>query len=592
MDGPAIVLAGPGSGKTTVITERIKYLIQHGIPPEEILVVTFTKAAAFNMQRRFCDASSSNCAVHFGTFHSVFYQMLKNEYGYERVRMISTSEKRDYLKQCMLYLKIDAGNMEEFISNAISEIEKIKGNLLPISSVTSTMCGTENIRKIYTEYEKTLRAEGKYDFDDLLIQTYQLLKNHEDILKKWRKTYRYILIDEFQDINFLQYEIIKMLSAPNNHLFVVGDDDQSIYGFRGSRPEIMLNFQKDYPNAEKVLLNVNYRCSETIVRRAECLIQHNRVRAPKSMTAAKKGGNRVSVRLFANQGDELAYMVRQIQGLLKSGVEENQIAILVRNNSQIPVIQNSLQNNHINTAGKRQKDPIYSGMVFQDILAYIHAAKNYQEQYLNENADLISIVNKPQRYISRDTLLQETMTFKKLKELYTGSVEVLRNIENLQFHLKMISGMTPYAMVNYIRKGVGYENYLYDYAKERSVRLDVLIRQLGQIQQDAGEFYHYDQWMDFIKTRRSQIEPGGQGINLLTMHGAKGLEFRVVLIPDANQGIIPSKQILRQKDFEEERRLFYVAMTRAADELYIYACRNRLGNPLEISMFVDELLGK
>ena len=250
IDGPCLVLAGPGSGKTAVITDRTRYLIEEaGIHPANILVVTFTKAAAMEMQERFrTKMQGANVPCTFGTFHSIFFWILRRAYGYTGNQIVSEEEKRKILTELVQKMELEYEDEEEFIQNLIGEITLVKSEYMPIEHYYSTTCGEAEFRQLYQSYQERIQSEGKLDFDDMLVYTYELLKERPDICRQWQEKFQYILIDEFQDINHIQYEIVRMLSGDRKNLFVVGDDDQSIYRFRGARPEIMLGFTKDYPD--------------------------------------------------------------------------------------------------------------------------------------------------------------------------------------------------------------------------------------------------------------------------------------------------------------------------------------------------------
>ena len=338
------------------------------------------------------------------------------------------------------------------------------------------------------------------------------------------------------------------------------------------------------------MLNVNYRSTENIVQSAERLIHKNKVRFQKEIQSNRKKGKNVDIRKFKNQGEEISYVIKQIRNALKNGRRPQDIAILVRNNSQVPLLQTALQNNMIGSRIKKQQNPVYNGFIIKDIMAYIYAAKKNKDLYLNENEELIYILNKPTRLISRESIVKSKMTFQRLKEEYAHNSEIFNHIENLQFHLQMIDRLNPYAAINYIRKGAGYEEYLRQYSKEHKIKPEALIKQLEQIQTDAYRFYNDESWIRFVREQQEFSGKVSDGVRILTMHGAKGLEFPVVIILDANQGIIPSKRIIRENEYEEERRVFYVAMTRAKDELYIYGIMESLGNPMEMSMFVSDII--
>lgn len=592
--GPAMVLAGPGSGKTTIITHRIKNLIESGVPPEKILVVTFTKAAAIHMQKKFFHIMQGenwirgSYPVSFGTFHSVFFKILKLTNNYRGENILGEREKFQILREIVLRKKIEASNMNDFLQNIASEISKVKSNMTDTDSIEPQCCNQEIFQYVFEEYEKVLSYEQKIDFDDMLLKCHQLFWEKPKILDRWQQIFEYILIDEFQDINYVQYEIIKMLACPQNNLFVVGDDDQSIYGFRGACPELMFQFEKDFLGYEKIILNRNYRSSKKIVEMSERLICNNSHRYEKNMQADFVGEVEPEVKLFKTQFEELEYVVQKIRQLKCEGVAESEIAILVRNNSQIPEIRKFLYNREIPVNGEKEKNYIYESIIAKDIISYVKAALNYQSMDIRENQELIYILNKPVRYISRHILAQENMNFYKLRQVYGQSPEIKKNIEKLEFDLQMLSKLKPAAAVLYIEKGIGYENYLTDYAKEKHIKSTVLRKQLEEIKNDCCQYDTLQSWMKGIaETDEENIE--ADNIKIMTMHSAKGLEFEAVFIVDVNQGIIPTSKAVRNRDYEEERRVFYVAVTRAKKILGVYAVTENLGCRVEPSMFLSEM---
>ncbi|MCR5429955.1 MAG: ATP-dependent helicase, partial [Eubacterium sp.] len=265
--GPSIVLAGPGSGKTTVITHRVKKLIQkQNVNPSKILVVTFTKAAAENMRLKFKSLMAGrSLPVSFGTFHSIFFRILRTEKNYQTDSLLSDLEKINIIKEIIIKLKIDVPSKNDFTRSIMDEIAIAKGNLEDVRSYEPITCDKDMFFEIYDEYEKEKLYANKVDFEDMLKSCYELFKEKPHILKKWQEVYEFVLVDEFQDINKLQFEIVKMISAPGNNIFVVGDDDQSIYGFRGSKPKLMFEFEEYYKEAEEILLENNYRSTKSIV---------------------------------------------------------------------------------------------------------------------------------------------------------------------------------------------------------------------------------------------------------------------------------------------------------------------------------------
>lgn len=597
MDGPAMVLAGPGSGKTTVITHRIKNLIEKAeVRPENILVVTFTKAAAISMQKRFSTLMNGGKGqpVTFGTFHSVFYKILRKSRRYEATDILSERQKTDYIREIIGRYGISSNDISELSQNIINDIGNIKGNMLNAQEYEPSCCKKEDFIKVYNAYNLELKRDGKMDFDDILRECYLLLCENHTILEQWRELYKYILIDEFQDINRIQMNIIELLASPLNNIFVVGDDDQSIYGFRGARPEIMIEFKDYYPEAELIVLNVNYRSTQSIINVAGRVIENNKTRLDKCAHANNDKDFQPDIRKFRNQVEELKFVVSKIKEYENQGISLSEMVILVRNNSQIQEISSFLKNRKIEAESGKHRSNIYNGMVAKDILSYVRGALKFDGTYFNE--DLIYVLNKPQRYISRQVVLSVNMNISAVRRIYSKN-----NIDSFLFHIEMIRKLPPQAALSYIRKGAGYEEYLRLYAIENNIPMSGLLKQLEQLVQECSKFNTLEQWINSIDSAQNSEgqnfgkKSSGEGgtnnrINIMTMHGSKGLEFKAVFIVDANQGIIPTSKALRERDFEEERRLFYVAITRAIDYLNIYAVEERLGCPIEVSMFVEEML--
>ncbi len=597
MDGPAMVLAGPGSGKTTVITHRIKNLIEKAeVRPENILVVTFTKAAAISMQKRFSTLMNGGKGqlVTFGTFHSVFYKILRKSRRYEATEILSERQKTDYIREIIGRYGISSNDISELSQNIINDIGNIKGNMLNAQEYEPSCCKKEDFIKVYNAYNLELKKDGKMDFDDILRECYLLLCENHTILEQWRELYKYILIDEFQDINRIQMNIIELLASPLNNIFVVGDDDQSIYGFRGARPEIMIEFKDYYPEAELIVLDVNYRSTQSIINVAGRVIENNKTRLDKCAHANNDKDFQPDIRKFRNQMEELKFVVSKIKEYENQGISLSEMAILVRNNSQIQEISSFLKNRKIEAESGKYRSNIYNGMVAKDILSYVRGALKFDGTYFNE--DLIYVLNKPQRYISRQVVLSVNMNISAVRRIYSKN-----NIDSFLFHIEMIRKLPPQAALSYIRKGAGYEEYLRLYAIENNIPMSGLLKQLEQLVQECSKFNTLEQWINSIDSAQNSEgqnfgkKSSGEGgtnnrINIMTMHGSKGLEFKAVFIVDANQGIIPTSKALRERDFEEERRLFYVAITRAIDYLNVYAVEERLGCPIEVSMFVEEML--
>lgn len=594
-DGPMLVLAGPGSGKTLVITERTKVLIKEfHISEENILVITFSKAAASEMKERFLKGiGASRSKVNFGTFHAVFYSILRHAYHLGAENILREEERFHCMKEILRRFDLEYEDEKELITELLSEISLVKGNRMDIINYYSINCADEIFRSLYREYNSVLRRTNKIDFDDMLLLCYELLAERKDILKNWQNRFRYILIDEFQDINQVQYDIIKMLGAPENNLFAVGDDDQSIYRFRGAKPEIMLHFPEDYPGCTQLVLPINYRSAINIVQASGRLINHNQNRFQKESKASRKEAGEVNVTEFNTMSEQNQVLANEILKLNGEGVKLSEIAVLVRTNLTSGPLLRKLMEYNIPFRLKDSLPNLYDHFIAQDILTYIRIALGNRERGL-----FLQIMNRPKRYLSRDCLDTPEVDLEDIKAYYEDKNWMLERIDQLEYDLALLSGMGPYAAVNYIRRGIGYEDYLKEYAEQRKMKVEELQDILDELQENAKEFKTYREWFRHIEEYREELKRQaveGQllqkdSLTVATMHSSKGLEYRAVFIMDTNEGIIPHKKAALPSDIEEERRLFYVAMTRARDYLYIYNARERYNKVMLRSRFIGELL--
>ena len=592
--GPMLVLAGPGSGKTLVITRRTQWLIERaGVAPGNILVVTFTRAAAGEMRSRFDRLMDGrHLPVSFGTFHAVFFTILKYAYNYRVENILSEDEKYGIIRDIVHQVDVEMDDEKDFLMNIAGEISQVKGDMMPLEHFYSANCSKDVFEEIYRGYEQKLRRMRRLDYDDMLVQTWQLFKERPDILLAWQKKYTYILIDEFQDINRIQYEVIRMLAKPENNLFVVGDDDQSIYRFRGAKPEILLGFTKDYPEAKMTVLNKNYRSTGAIVSRAEGLIRHNEHRYAKHMTAVREQGSEILVKAFQKPADQYLKMIREIVDLRREGVAWEQIAVIFRTNIQMSGLVEQLMVYNVPFVMRDSVPNIYEHWIARDIFAYMNIAFGS-----NSRADYLRIINRPNRYISRAYFDEEIVNLANVKDYLENREWMLERVEQLEYDLYMMASMGPYPAIQYIRHSIGYDDYLKSYAMDRGIKSDDLLEVLDELMDKSHAYKTWEEWFrameqyaETLKIRSRQKFEASEGIRLLTMHGAKGLEYEVVCIPDANDGLMPHKKAATESDKEEERRMFYVAMTRAKNDLRIYFTRERYGKPSEMSPFVGEFL--
>lgn len=599
VDHPCLVLAGPGSGKTTVITHRTKKLIEEdGISPSNILVITFTKAAAMEMQQRFLQLmGGKRLPVSFGTFHAVYFQILKYAYNYRAENIIREEKKYEILRNIVHKTELDISDENEFVANLISEISNVKGEMLDVTYYYSKNCPEEVFKKIFREYNDTLIRANLIDFDDMLVMCYELLTKRKDILKLWQDKYRYILIDEFQDINRVQYEVIRLLAKPQDNLFIVGDDDQSIYRFRGARPEIMLNFEKDYPEAKKIILDTNYRSTPEIVAAAGKLIRNNKKRFEKQIRAERENGSKPVILPFDNVYKECNYILEEIEQLIAKGLTYQDMAVLYRTNTNPRTLLEKLMEHNIPFCMKDVIPNLYDHFIAKDIIAYINAAIDFREKGVMKRGDMLRLINRPKRYISRDVFPRAEVNLEDVKRFYQDKGYVLERISKLEYDLAMIRNMNPYAAIQYIRHGIGYEEYLTEYAEYRRMKPEELYDVLEELSEAAKPYKTYQEWFkkieeygEELKKQARERQEKKDGITLATMHSSKGLEYRAVFIIDANETITPHKKALLPEDIEEERRLFYVAVTRAKDWLYICHCRERYGKETDVSRFVEEMV--
>lgn len=591
-DGPMMVLAGPGSGKTLVITKRIQYLIGHyHVPPQKILVVTFTKAAAVEMKERFWRLAGETLPVSFGTFHSVFFTILKHAYHYRADNILPETKKYDFLREILYDRHFEVEDEGDFLRSLIGEISLVKGQMLELSYYHSACCGDEVFREIYECYEEKLHQNRWIDFDDILVYTYELLKEREDIRAAWQQKFAYILIDEFQDINRIQYEIVKMLAGDTQNLFVVGDDDQSIYRFRGAKPEIMLGFSKDFPKAEQVILNTNYRSGEPIVETAERIISGNQKRFEKQMRSQKGKYGSVEIKRFETQREENRYIVHVIREEMEKKTSLSQIAILCRTNQGPRQLVGALMAYNIPFYMQDVVPNLFEHWIARNMIDYMKLALGDRRR-----STFLRVMNRPKRYIGTEYLTQSEVSFEDLLEKVKDKPWLYEYVENMKEDLRILKSMTPMMAIIYIRKTVGYNAYLSEYARFRRIREEEFTQVLEEVQESARGFDTYEEWFDYIRDYTQELKQQSKknreeknGIVISTMHGAKGLEFDRVFLPDVNEEVIPHKKSIKEEDIEEERRLFYVAATRAKKYLHIFSTKSLYNKESVSSRFITEI---
>ena len=593
-DGPCLVLAGPGSGKTLTIVNRVKYLIEkQKVRPEEILVVTFTRFAAAEMKSRLCLVMGKrDLPVTVGTFHGIYYGILKWAYRMNQENILSETEKYQILRGVINKERMEIFDEEDFIQDIVAEIGKVKNNRIPLEEFVSEKCSADAFRNIYRNYERHRKELKKIDFDDMLVLCYELFRSRPDVLAQWQKKFRYVLIDEFQDINRIQYDVIRMLAQPENNLFVVGDDDQAIYGFRGADSELMLGFGKDFPDAKQILLGMNYRSTANIVQNSLKLIENNVERYSKKLEANREGGSCLHIQEVKDPVEEAEYVLEEIQKCKENGIKEEEIAILFRVHTDARAVVEAMVERKIPFQMKEHLPNIYEHFIAKDIMAYFRLATGKRRRQ-----DFLQVMNRPKRYLGRDSVSGSQVSFEDMRKFYCDKDWMIDRIDQFEWDVKMLMKMAPYAANQYIRKRIGYDDFLKEYAFTHQINRSDLNEVLAEIEEAAKAFSSVEEWFahveeytETLKVKEKERNRPRPGVRLMTIHASKGLEFKQVFLIAANEGRIPYQKAKTDKEIEEERRLFYVAMTRAKDFLKICYVKIKNGKEVTPSRFVDELL--
>ncbi len=664
--GPCEVIAGPGSGKTFVLVERILHLISTcGVPPSGILVLTFSKAAAQEMQARYLqklrDLSRANPAtgappipenassVTFGTFHSVFLNILKNSSS-EPYSILDDSRKRSLLRTLFLQHYKRYPKAEELIDLSSMISKKKTGTPLQDSScsvirdslpLAPAQTQAPPFVSLFADYEAYLQENALLDFDDMITRCVRLLQKDEDLRAFWQKRFPFLLVDEFQDINPEQFEGVRILAGEEANLFVVGDDDQSIYAFRGSNPGIMIGFSKAYPGTHSITLSVNYRSLPPIITCGQRIITQNKTRLPKTAVAARNHTDQQTAtdtctRLlaFRDETEEREWILSRLQ---KASEEElASSAIILRSNAQLMEWASFLEQSGIpcrfftginQTTNRRLPGQAQPGRGNAGTLQVITppqakrllvtassilelAAGYYQlsEELATgcvKRADLFFVMNQPERCLLRRKFTEKTYTEAELLAVYPGHSLEHRALQTLCRDLKTLQRLSPVRSLTYLR-GILCAK---DKSEDMHLLWDALILLVQE--KDPSLSHHspaflcalltqvtpweiilqMDRQASANRSKRPAADPAGarSGILLLTMHASKGLEFHTVYLPDLNEGLFPGRRAQSEEAIEEERRLFYVAITRARDHLNLmYLCGTK-ENPRRPSRFLAPL---
>ena len=537
VDGPCMVLAGPGSGKTRVITYRIaNMVVNKNIKPTSILAISFTKASSLEMKNRALSLSNDirMNKVTYGTFHSVFFRILRYFENYNIESILDEKTKRVGLKNILKGLNIENADDDETIGQVINEISYVKNELMDKRDFKSEVLTNDEFIKVYNFYEEYKEQMNKIDFDDMLIKTYELLKSNKAALERVRAVYRYILVDEFQDINKVQFEALKLIANPNNNIFVVGDEDQSIYGFRGSRPDFLLEFEEYFVNTKKVMLDINYRSKGEIIDIANRLIEKNKNRYEKVIKCGQGNGAKVNYISPEDSEEEAVYIAKDIKNKIQEDFTEyTDFAVIYRTNIQSRALVDVFMDMRIPFVVKDSIVTIYDHWAAQDILSYLRIGVNP-----NSNKDWIRIINKPFRYISRDNLnliKDEPDFINALINKCDLHPKQVKTINDLDIDISYVKGLNPKNAISYIRTTLDYDRYILDYCANRKIKTNGLIEILNELESSATNFKTIQEYLEHIERVKSELVDNKNnketdGVIFTSMHSAKGLEFKNVYV--------------------------------------------------------------
>lgn len=603
INGPCMVLAGPGSGKTRVITYRILNLVlNNNINPKNILAISFTKASSMEMKNRALSLSNDRRlnSVNYGTFHSVFFRILRFFEKYELDCILDEKNKKFAIKGILKNLNVENAEDEDTILGVINEISYVKNELMDKIDFDSEILTSDEFCRVYNMYEEYKESIKKIDFDDMLIKTYNLLKQNKQILDRVRSVYRYILVDEFQDINKVQFEVIKLIARPNNNIFVVGDEDQSIYGFRGSRPDFLLEFEDYFKGSKKYVLDINYRSKKDITDIANKLIQNNENRYEKSIKCDREHKGIVKYINTEDAEEEAKFIAKDILSKCEDNCTNyDDFAVIYRTNIQSRALVDAFMDMHIPFVVRDSIVTIYDHWVARDLLAYLRLGI---DTTLSE--DWIRIINKPFRYISKDSIKLASEDRDFIGALINKAnlhPKQVKTLNDLEIDLSYLKTLSPKNAISYIRTSLDYDRYVLDYCSNRKIKPTGLIEILNELESSSTHFKTINEYLEHIEKVKSEIvesrnNKNSEGVIFTTMHSAKGLEFPYVYIIGANEGTIPHEKSYdieddkkRKEAIEEERRLLYVGITRAQDELYISSPKNKYGRKVFQSRFIDEI---
>lgn len=571
IDGQVLVVACPGSGKTTTIIQRALNMVNKGIDPQTMINITFTKAAAQEMATRF-EKLSGGIKMPFSTIHAFCYRLLCSEYGYTQDDIIKESEKWMYILD---RLKGNAApaQVEDMVKEAMEGISFVKNKELPAAAFQTEKMDQATFLDIFNGYEAYKEKLHKIDFDDMLIVFRGKLLSDNDFLMKLRNRYKYVTVDEFQDVNKIQADICYMIAGPYGNIFVVGDDDQSIYRFRAAESKIMLDFPNAYPKCIRIDLDTNYRSCESIITIADNLIQNNKERFPKDFKAFRKEEGTIYTLSSETGFEQAKKILSEIKMAVKEeGISYNDVAVLFRtNNLSLPLTTVFIKED-IPFFMTERITSIHQDPIFGDIKAYYHIASGNERR-----GDLQKILNKPARYLPTEAFLDVNFDEEKLlKAADKANVKPFarEKLKDFCWDIRALKDRkTPKEFLNYLMSVMQYKDGLKKTAEYLNRDVKEYYEVLDELVQEASEFKTMNEWFEYVDKYETKLKEASKkkkdGICLSTFHGSKGLEWKCVFVINVNEKVTPYVKAETEEELEEERRMFYVAITRAKDILYL-----------------------
>ncbi len=582
INGPCLVMAGAGSGKTKVLTSRIANLIQNNIPSHNILAITFTNKAAKEMKERVSKmVPENNCFI--GTFHSLGLKIIRENLSFlnfnNHISILDSEDVLSLIKKIMKDEDIDSKQYSPYYIR--SKISFIKNEMLSNIEISQFLTSTIDkiVVKVYQKYENLIHSNNSVDFDDLLVLPVKLFQENKDILNKYQNIFKYILIDEYQDTNEVQYKFAKYLAEKNKNIFVVGDADQSIYAFRNANYKNILNFEKDYKDCKVILLEENYRSTKPILDVANCVIKNNIERKEKNLWSKKEKGQKVKYVRCYDEKHEIKFVIDEAKKLHSQGINFNEMAVLYRTNAQGRIAEEMFLSSNISykIVGSYY---FYSRKEIKDLICYLKLILN-----TDDDIALQRIINVPKRKIGPKSVLNLE---NKAKEKNISMFEAIDSGKELEFK-KLINELKndvkDLSLSEIIDKVLEKSGILSEYKNENTIESDIKIENLMEFKSIAISFENetgnvsLDDFLEsiaLISDMSERKKDENDSITLMTLHSAKGLEFKVVFLIGLEEGIFPNINSIMENNIEEERRLMYVGITRACEYLYLTNAKRRM----------------